>query len=118
MTSIQYGKRFTKFMIPIALCKKLSCQKPISIIKIKNMTRNSRKTNKLRYVNSIRRCSWNIPIQEWIGISKTPKGLNPSKALGSDELHHRVIKELAKELGPVFAHLFQQSINSSEIHKE
>ena len=36
---------------------------------------------------------------------------DPSKALGPDELHPRVLKELASELGPVFAHLFQQSID-------
>ena len=44
--------------------------------------------------------------------------LNPSKALGPDELHPRVLKELASELGPVFAHLFQQSIDMGEIPKE
>ena len=44
--------------------------------------------------------------------------LNPSKALGPDELHPRVLKELASELGPVFAHLFQQSIDTVEIPKE
>ena len=44
------------------------------------------------------------------GVTKLLKGLNPSKALGSDELHPRVLKELAMELGPVFAHLFQQSM--------
>ena len=44
------------------------------------------------------------------GVTKLLKGLNPSKALGPDDLHPRVLKELAKELGPVFAHLFQQSI--------
>ena len=37
------------------------------------------------------------------------KRLNPSKALGPDELHPRVVKELATELGPVISHLFQQS---------
>ena len=42
------------------------------------------------------------------------KGLNPSKALGPDELHPRVLKEL----GPVFAHLFQQSLDKVEIPKE
>ena len=42
-------------------------------------------------------------------------GLNPSKALGPDELHPRVVKELATELGPVFAHLFLQSIHTGEI---
>ena len=52
------------------------------------------------------------------GETKRLKDLNPYKALGPDELHHRVLKELAKELGPVFAHLFQQSINTGEIPKE
>ena len=46
------------------------------------------------------------------------KGLNASKALGLDELHPRVIKKPAIELGPVFAHLFQQSTDTCEIPKE
>ena len=53
-----------------------------------------------------------------VGVTKLLKGLNPSKALGPDELHPRVLKELASELGPVFAHLFQQSIDTGEIPKE
>ena len=53
-----------------------------------------------------------------VGVIKLLKGLNPSKALGPDELHPRVLKELASELGPVFAHLFQQSIDTGEIPKE
>ena len=52
------------------------------------------------------------------GVIQLLKGLNPSKALGPDELHPRVLKELATELGPVFAHLFQQSIDTDEIPKE
>ena len=53
------------------------------------------------------------------GVIKLLKGLNSSKALGPDEeLHPRVLKELAIELGPVFAHLFQQSIDTCEIPKE
>ena len=53
-----------------------------------------------------------------VGVTKLLKGFNPSKALGPDELHPRVLKELASELGPVFAHLFQQSIDMGEIPKE
>ena len=52
------------------------------------------------------------------GVIKLLKGLNPSKALGPDEFYPRVLKELATELGPVFAHLFQQSIDTGEIPKE
>ena len=44
--------------------------------------------------------------------------MNPSKALGPDELYPRVLKELASELRPMFAHLFQQSIDMGEIPKE
>ena len=50
------------------------------------------------------------------GVTKLLKGLNPSKALGPDELHPR--EGIASELGPVFAHLFQQSIGMGEIPKE
>ena len=53
-----------------------------------------------------------------VGVTKFLKGLNPSKALGPDEFHPRVLKELASELGPVFAHLFQQSIDTGEIPKK
>ena len=52
------------------------------------------------------------------GVSKLQKGLNPSKAIGYDDLRPRVLKELATELGTVFAHLFQQSIDKGEIPKE
>ena len=52
------------------------------------------------------------------GITKLFKGLNHSKTVGPDELHLRVLKGLACELGPMFAHLFQQSIDTGEIPKE
>ena len=48
------------------------------------------------------------------GVITLLKGLNPSKALGLDELHPRAQQELATELGPVFAHLFQQSIDTGD----
>ena len=52
------------------------------------------------------------------GVIKLLKGLNPSKALGPNELHPTVLKELTTVLGPVFAHLFQQSFDTGEIPKE
>ena len=52
------------------------------------------------------------------GVIKMMKGLNSSKALGLGELHPRDLKELAVELGPVFAHLFQQSLDKDAIPKE
>ena len=52
------------------------------------------------------------------GETKLLKGLNPSKAYGPDGLHPRVLKDLAKELGPVFEHLYQQSIKAGEILKK
>ena len=45
------------------------------------------------------------------GVTKLLKDLNPSKALWPGELHPRVLKELATELGPIFAHLFQLVIS-------
>ena len=52
------------------------------------------------------------------GVTKLLKGLNPSKALGPDELHTRVLKELATDLGPIFANFFQQSMDKGKIPKE
>ena len=53
------------------------------------------------------------------GVIKLLKGLNPSKALRPDELNslRKVLKELANELGPVFVHLLQQSLDTCQIPK-
>ena len=60
----------------------------------------------------------NVIVVSAVGVTKLLKDLNTSKALGPDEFHPRVLKELASELGPVFAHLFKQSIDMGEIPKE
>ena len=67
--------------------------------------------------------SWSAPFMDDIvvsneGVTKLLKDLNPSNALGLDELHPGVLKELAIELGPIFAHLFQKSLDTGEIPKE
>ena len=52
-------------------------------------------------------------------VTQPLKGFHKSssKALGPDELHLRVLKELATELDPVIAHLFQQSITRGKLLK-
>ena len=35
--------------------------------------------------------------------------------MGPDELHPRILKELAAELDPDFVHLFHQSLDNGEI---
>lgn len=49
------------------------------------------------------------------GVTKLLKNLNPAKASGPDEVHPRILKELANELGGVFAHLFQQSLDLGKV---
>ena len=61
--------------------------------------------------------NWSAPFMNDVVVSVV-KGLNPYKALGHNELHPRVLKERASELGPVFAHLFQQFVDTGEITKE
>ena len=51
-------------------------------------------------------------------VIKFLKSLNSSKALGPDELHPSVLKELGPELGTVLVNLFHQSVDTGEIPKE
>ena len=60
--------------------------------------------NKRRITKPLWFCAFNHPFTGLVnihnnttvtkeGVTKLLKGLNPSKALGPDELHHRVLKE-------------------------
>ena len=50
------------------------------------------------------------------GVIKLLKGLNLSKALGPDELHPRVLKKLATELGPVIRLANNCTCDNKEAH--
>ena len=119
----KYDNLFTETALP-CVCHILEEWRPITILQTSKRQRNS--------VVSLQMCSikMNTPRSHfWIGLhlswmmllflmTKLLKGLNPSKALGPDELHPRVLKELATELDPIFAHLFQQSTDTGETPKE
>ena len=71
-------------------------------------------------LNTIRSHFWINQSLSWkiFLLLRRLKGLNPTKALGPDELHPRVLKELTIELGPILSHLFQQLIDSGDVPKE
>ncbi len=49
------------------------------------------------------------------GIKKLMNGINPNKASGPDNIPCRVLKELAEELSPILAALFNQSLSTGEL---
>ena len=63
--TIKFGKCFAEFMISIALFKKFGSYEFVTIIEVSNMRRCSGKTNKLRYIYTIRGALRDIPIKEW-----------------------------------------------------
>lgn len=52
------------------------------------------------------------------GVTKLFTGLKPFKAAGPGELHRGVRKDLATEKNPMFASLFQQSLDTGELPRE
>ena len=52
------------------------------------------------------------------GIEKRLKDLDPSKAAGPDGIPARFLKECAKPLAPVIAHLYQQSLDEGRVPEE
>ena len=52
------------------------------------------------------------------GVEKILHGLNTTKAMGPDNLHPKVLKELAPNLACILAHLFQQSIDLGTIPED
>jgi len=49
------------------------------------------------------------------GVLKLLLGIQPHKAAGPDEIHARLLKELAPQLAPVLADFFQRSLNSGQV---
>ena len=49
------------------------------------------------------------------GVEKLLQNLNPNKAAGPDLLPTRMLKEVAKEIAPVLAFIFQQSYDTSQV---
>jgi hypothetical protein len=49
------------------------------------------------------------------GIQKLLHNINPSKAGGPDHIPARYLKENARELAPMYSHLFQQSYNHGQL---
>jgi hypothetical protein len=52
------------------------------------------------------------------GVLKILKGINPNKAMGPDEIHPKILKELASELSDILCHFFQQSLDKGVIPLE
>ena len=52
------------------------------------------------------------------GIEKLLQNLNASKATGPDEIPARLLKECSKELAPVIAALYQQSLDEGEVPED
>ena len=49
------------------------------------------------------------------GVAKLLAGLNPHKASGPDQIPGRLLKELARELAPIYALLFQASLDQGTV---
>ena len=49
------------------------------------------------------------------GIRKQLQNLNPSKAIGPDEIPTRILKEQAEIITPILTEIYQQSLDSSEV---
>ena len=49
------------------------------------------------------------------GVKKLLENLKPNKAAGPDQLNPRFLKEISKELSPLYTALFQKSIDTGEV---
>ena len=52
------------------------------------------------------------------GVTKLPKTFSPHKAPGPDHIHPRFLKEVAEEIAPALALIFQALINQGKLPKE
>ncbi|PIK53838.1 putative RNA-directed DNA polymerase from mobile element jockey-like [Apostichopus japonicus] len=52
------------------------------------------------------------------GVEKLLRGLKTSKAVGPDNIHPWVLKELATDIAPTISHIFQQSITDGSLPRD
>ena len=64
VSTIEFGKRFANFMIPIALLKKFGSKEFVTIFEVSNIRRCTGKANKFKYIYTIRGTSRDIAIKE------------------------------------------------------
>lgn len=50
-------------------------------------------------------------------VIKRLKGLNPNKAMGPDNMHPKLLKELAEQLGPTIYLLYKRSVETAQLPK-
>ena len=52
------------------------------------------------------------------GIQKQLENLNPNKAMGPDQLHPRVLKNLAPSVAPILQVIFEKSLREGEVPQD
>ena len=52
------------------------------------------------------------------GVQKLLENLNPNKSMGPDQIHPRVLKQLATAVAPILTVIFNKSLHSGEVSKD
>ena len=52
------------------------------------------------------------------GVQKLLENLNPNKSMGPNQIHQRVLKQLATAVAPIFTVIFNKSLHSGEVPED